>query len=95
MDDDGELNYISSVSPFVAEKEPPSIDAPDERTLEKLVRVMENQIELYHTLEGVKKFNKTLTLEQRYELCDHYVQLLTGLLGTINNTIGAIKERQR
>lgn len=94
MDDNGELGYISSVSPFVQPKAEPSIDAPDEKTLERLVRVLEGQIKLYHTLDGVKQFDKSLSIKQRFELCDHYVQLLAGLLGSIKNTIEGIKENQ-
>lgn len=92
MDDNESLDYVSSVQPFAPEKGAPSIDMADEKALVRLVRVVESQIKLYHTLTGVKQFSKDLTLEQRFELCDHYVQLLASLLLLINNAIEGIKQ---
>jgi hypothetical protein len=94
MDDNDELNYISSVSPFVTPKADPSVDAPDESALKRVAVVIENQINLYQTLNGVKQFSTDLSLEQRFELCDHYTSLLVGLLLLVNSSITGIKEQQ-
>jgi hypothetical protein len=93
MDDNEGLNYTSSLDAFAPEKDKPSVDVADEKALERLVGVVEGQIELYNTLDGVKQFDKDLPLQMRFELCNHYIQLLYKLLGLINNAIAGIKEK--
>jgi len=94
MPDEESIDYVSSVLPYAPEKGLPSIDAPDEKALERVADVLSGQIALYHTIDGVKQFDKTLTLEQRFELTDHYVNLLKSLSTLVNNAINDIKENQ-
>ena len=95
IDDNDELGYVSSaVSPFETEKGEPSIDAPDEKTLDGLLRVIDEQIKLFHTIDGVKMFDKALSLEQRFEMCDKYVALLFSHRKKIINAIDDIRSKQ-
>lgn len=95
MDDNDELGYVSSaVSPFEPEEGEPSIDAPDEKTLDGIQRVIDGQIKLFHTIDGVKQFDKALSLEQRFEMCDKYVDLLFSLKKKITNAIEDIRSKQ-
>jgi hypothetical protein len=94
-DNDSQLDYVSSVDPFTPEKDDPSVDAPDEKALERVMVVLDAQIRLYHTITGVKQFSDKLTVEQRFELCDQYTKLLGNLVLLINNAIEGIKEKQK
>lgn len=93
-DNDSELDYISSVDPFKAEKNEPSVDAPDEKALERVMRVLEDQIKLYHTISGVKLFPKRFSADTRLEMADHYVKMLVSLSQLVSNAIEGIKEKQ-
>lgn len=88
------LDYVSSVDAFAPEKDKPSVDAPDEKALVRLVRLVDDQIRLYHTISGVKQFDEKLSIEQRFELCDKYTKLLASLSLLITNAIEGIKEKQ-
>ena len=93
MDDDQALGgYVSSVEPFAPEKGKPSVDAADEKALEGLMRMVDGEIKLYHTITGVKKLSKDLSLEQRFEICDQYITLLTSFKSKVINAIDGIKE---
>lgn len=89
-----ELNYVSSVDPFTPDKSDPSVDAPDERALVTIQRMLTGEIKRYHTISGVKQFDKNLTLEQRFELCDQYTKLLGNLSLLVNNAIDGIKKAE-
>ena len=94
MDDNIELGYISSVDAFAPEKERPSVDAPDEKALKRLVRVVEGQIAVYHTISGMKQFDTNkFNANQREAMCAQYVKLLSSLLQSINNAIDGIREK--
>lgn len=93
-DNDSELGYVSSVDPFSPQKADPSVDAPDEKALERLVRVLEGQIALYHTIDGIKLFPKRFSADTRLEMADHYVKLLLSLLQLVNNAIDGVRENQ-
>jgi hypothetical protein len=58
--DDETLDYTSSVDPFSPEKDDPSVDAPDERALVKLARVLAQEKATYGTIDGMKRFEKTV-----------------------------------
>jgi len=96
-DDDNALgSYVSSVEPFAPEKGKPSVDAADEAALKRLMRVVESQIKLYHTISGMKRFDtEKFDAEEREELCSEYVKLLNGLKQLIVNAIDGIKESAR
>ncbi len=93
MDDEG-LGYVSSVDAFAPEKDAPSIDAADEKALKRLVRVVEGQIKLYHTISGMKQFPKEFNANQREAMCNQYVMLLSSLLQLLTNAIDGVKEKQ-
>lgn len=90
---DSELDYVSSVSPFTPEKDDPSVDAPDEKALKRVKRVLDEQKQRYNTIEGMKQFDKKLSADQREELCNQFVSLIDSLLKTVNNAIDNIKEK--
>ncbi len=92
--DDESLGYVSSVDAFAPEKDAPSVDAADEKALKRLVRVVEGQIKLYHTISGMKLFPKDFSAEEREALCNQYVTLLSSLLQLLNNAIDGVKEKQ-
>jgi len=94
MDDNESLGYVSSVDPFQAEVDKPSVDAADEKALVRLVRVVDDQIAVYNTLSGVKQFSDKLTLQQRFELCDKYIDLLHSHKQLLINAIDGVKEKQ-
>ena len=96
MDNDNdELGYVSSaVSPFEDEKAEPSIDAPDEKTIDGILRLVDEQIALFHTIDGVKMFDKDLSLKQRFEMCDKYVALLFSHKKKLINAIEDIRSKQ-
>jgi len=87
-----ELDYVSSVSPFTPEKDDPSVDAPDEKALKRVKRVLDEQKKRYHTIDGMKQFDKKFSAEQREELCSQMVSLVNSLLKTVNNAIDGIKD---
>jgi hypothetical protein len=91
-DDNENLSYVSSVDPFTPEPTAPSVDVADEKALVQVQKVLESQIKLYHTISGVKQFPKTLSVEQRFELCDHYTQLLGNLTKLINNAVEGVRK---
>lgn len=91
--DNENLDYISSVDPYQAEKKDPSVDVADEKALRRLVRVVDKQIELYHTISGMKLFDKQdFNANQREAMCAQYVILLSSLKQVITNAIDGIKE---
>ncbi len=93
MNDSDELSYVSSVDSFQAEERRPSVDAPDEKAIKRLLSVVDSQIELYHTISGMKRFDaEKFTAEEREALCSEYVQLLSGLKVIVINAIEGIKE---
>jgi hypothetical protein len=94
MDDDSALGgYVSSVEPFAPEKGKPSVDAADEKALVRLVRAVDSQIKLYHTISGMKQFDvKKFDAEEREAMCAQHVQLLVGLKQLLNNAIDGVKE---
>lgn len=92
--DDETLDYISSVDPFTPEKEPPSIDAADQKSLEKVARVLIDEKEAYTTIGGMKRFDKKFNADQREAMCDEMVKLISTLEGTVNAAIGNVKEKQ-
>lgn len=94
MDDNEALGYVSSVDPFTPEKDKPSVDAPDEKTLVRLVRVVDEQIELYHTISGVNLFPRHFSADIRLEMADHQVKILLGYKSIITSAINGIKEKQ-
>ena len=97
MNDDNEsIGYVSSVDAFEPPKGLPSIDVADEKALVRLVRVVDNQIELYHTISGMKLFKQkdiVLNADQREIMCNHYVELLISLKQIVTNAIDGIKEK--
>jgi hypothetical protein len=93
MADSEELDYISSVDPFQAEKNNPSVDVADEKTLVRLMRVVDEQIELYHTISGVNLFPKQFSADVRLEMADHQVKILLGYKSMIDSAINGIKEK--
>lgn len=97
MDDsENSLGYVSSVDPFTPEKDDPSVDAPDEKALERVLRALEGEVQLYHTISGMKRFDtKKFTAEEREALCNQYTQLLGSLMILVNNAIEGIKEKQK
>ena len=94
MNENDELNYVSSIDPYQAEIDKPSVDAKDEKTLEKLVVIVDGQIKLYHTISGMKLFPDKFSADEREAMCNQYVELLTNLRLLITNAIDGIKERQ-
>jgi len=95
MDDNEGLDYVSSVDPFKPEKNDPSVDAPDEKALVRLVRVVDGQIKLYHTISGMKRFDTSkFTAEEREAMCAQFVQLLSSLKQSMNNAIDGVREKQ-
>ncbi|HUD10268.1 MAG TPA: hypothetical protein VMR28_01200 [Candidatus Saccharimonadales bacterium] len=90
--DSESLDYVSSVDPYQAEQNKPSVDAADEKTLVGLMRMVDKEVKLFHTISGVKRFSKELSLEQRFELCDQYVTFLTSFKQKIITAIDGIKE---
>lgn len=94
-DNDDELSYVSSVDPFAPEKEPPSIDAADEKALERVATTLAKQKAIYHTMSGMKQFDvKQFNADQREAMCAKFVELIDSLEKTVNNAIQGIKERQ-
>ena len=95
MDDNNNLSYISSVDAFEPEKDDPSVDMPDEKALDRVMQVLKEEFETYNTLAGVNLFDKSLPLEMRFELCDHYLKIILSLSKIINNAIDSIKEKAK
>lgn len=94
-DNSENLGYVSSVDPFTPEKGAPSVDAPDERALVQVQKVLDKEIRTYHTISGMKRFDsQKFTAEEREALCDQYTQLLGNLTLLVNNAIEGIKEKQ-
>jgi adenosyl cobinamide kinase/adenosyl cobinamide phosphate guanylyltransferase len=94
-DNDSELDYVSSVDPFTPEKDDPSVDAPDEKALVRVQRVLAQQKKRYETIEGMKQFDKKFSADQREELCNQMVTLIDSLSKTVNNAIDNIKEKAK
>ena len=64
--DDENPGYTSSVDAFAPDKSTPSVDVADEKALVRLVRMVEDQIKLFHTISGMRRFDKKeFTSEQR------------------------------
>lgn len=94
MNDNDELNYVSSVDPFQPEDNKPSVDVEDEKALEAVRRVLEEQISLYNTIPAMKLFPSKFSADEREALCNQYVLTLSSLLLLINNAISGIKDKQ-
>jgi hypothetical protein len=95
-DNDSELDYVSSVDPFQPEKGEPSVDAPDEKALKRVMITLEGQIALYHTISGMRQFDqKKFSAEQREEMCSQFVKLLVNLTQLVTNAVEGIKEKQK
>lgn len=95
MDDNSELDYISSVDPYVAQSVKPSVDTEDEKALERIQKALDGQIKVYHTISGMKLFPKEFTADQREAMCNQFVQLLSSLQLLITNAIDGVKEAQQ
>lgn len=94
-DNDDELDYVSSVDPFTPEKTDPSVNAPDERVLETLSKILAKQKALYATINGMKQFDqKKFNADQREALATKFVELVESLEKTVNNAIKGVKEKQ-
>jgi hypothetical protein len=94
-DDSALGGYVSSVDPYQADQNKPSIDAPDEKTLVGLMRMVEKEIKLFHTISGMKRFDtKKFNADQREAMCNQHVQLLLQFLRKVTNAIDGIKEAQ-
>ena len=94
MDDNEGLGYVSSVDAFAPEKGKPSVDAEDEKAIERLIDVVEGQIKLFHTIFGMKRFSiKEFSAEQREAMCAEHVRLLSSLKQLLTNAIDGIKEK--
>jgi len=94
MDDSESLDYVSSVDPYQAEKDKPSVDAADEKALVRLVCMVEQEIDTFHTLSGMKRFNMTkFNAEQREAMCDEHVKLLRQFKQKAANAIDGIEEK--
>jgi hypothetical protein len=91
--DDENPGYTSSVDAFAPDKSTPSVDVADEKALVRLVRVMDSQIKLYHTISGMKRFPEQFNANQREAMCNEYVDLLLSLKQLITNAIDGIKEK--
>lgn len=95
MNEDSEnLGYVSSVDAFEAPKGVPSIDVADEKALVRLVRMVESQIKLFHTISGMRQFDKQeFTAEQREAMCAQMVMILSSFKQSAQNAIDDIKEK--
>jgi hypothetical protein len=94
-DNDDELDYVSSVDPFTPEKTDPSVDAPDEKALERVSKILAKQKSLYTTIGGMKQFDvKKFDANQREALATKFVELVESLERTVNNAIKGVKEKQ-
>lgn len=95
MNDDNEsLGYVSSVDAFEPPKGTPSIDVADEKALVRLVRMVEDQINLFHTISGMKRFDrKEFSAEQREVMCAEIVMFLSSFKQSVQNAIDGIKEK--
>ena len=94
MDDNESLGYVSSVDAFEPPKGDPSIDAPDEKALVRLVRTVENEIKNFHTISGMRRFPKAeFSAEQREAMCAEMVMILSSFKQTAQNAIDGIKEK--
>ena len=93
MDDNESLGSVSSVDAFEPPKGLPSIDVADEKALVRLVRMVEDQIQLFHTISGMRLFPKEFNADQREAMCAQYVTLLASLKLLITNAIDGIKEK--
>lgn len=94
-DNDESLDYVSSVDPFTPEKEPPSVDAEDEKALDRVAKTLAAQKLRYQTIEGMKQFDdKKFNADQREAMCGKFVELIGALEKTANNAIHGIKEKQ-
>jgi hypothetical protein len=91
--DNENLDYVSSVDPYQAAENKPSVDVADEKALVRLVRVVDEQIELYHTISGMRLFPKEFNANQREAMCAQYVVLLSSLKQIVTNAIDGIKEK--
>lgn len=92
--DNETLNYISSIDVFTPEKSKPSVDMADEKTLVKIVRVIDEQIAIYHTIDGMRQFKNGYTkfnADQREAMCEQYVLLLSSFKQLVTNAIDGIK----
>lgn len=94
-DSDETLDYVSSVDPFAPESEAPSVDADDEKALERVAKTLSKQKALYVTIDGMKMFDtKLFNADQREAMCAKFVELVSSLEKTVNNAINGIKEKQ-
>lgn len=94
-DNDESLDYVSSVDPFMPDREPPSLDAADEKALERIAKALAKQKQLYITIEGMKQFDtKKFNADQREALATKFVELVGSLEKMVNNAIEGIKEKQ-
>ncbi len=94
-DNDESLNYVSSVDPFTPEKEPPSVDAADEKALKRVSIALAKQKQRYVTIEGMRQFDdKKFNADQREAMCAKFVELVSALEKTVNNAVDGIKEKQ-
>lgn len=94
-ENDDELDYVSSVDPFTPEKEPPSVDAEDEKALKRVAKTLATQKMRYQTIDGMKQFDdKKFNADQREAMCAKFVELVGALEKTVNNAITGIKGKQ-
>lgn len=95
MNDDNEsLGYVSSVDAFEPPKGTPSIDVADEKALVRLVRMVEDQIQLFHTISGMRRFDRReFTAEQREAMSAEMVMILSSFKQSAQNAIDGIKEK--
>ena len=95
MDDSEELDYTSSVDPFQAQEDKPSVDAPDERALVRVDEMLRNELERFSRITGLKRFDTVkFNADQREAMCGEYVMILKELHQLVNNAIAGIKEKQ-
>ena len=95
MDDNENLGYTSSVDAFAPDKDKPSVDVADEKALKRLVRAVDKEIALYHTIDGMKLFKDehiVFSADQREAMCNKYVQFLSSFKQIAINAIDGIRE---
>jgi hypothetical protein len=91
--DNESLGYTSSADAFQPETDKPSIDASDEKALVGLMRMVDSEIKLFHTISGIKLWPKRFSADTRIEMSAEYVKLLRSFKQKVTNAIDNIKEK--
>lgn len=91
-----ELDYVSSAPDILEPKrEVNPADESNLSTLERLVRLLDRQIEAYKTVDNLDLTDTVFSIEQQIAINKEVIVHLMDIRGLVQGTISDIKERYK